>query len=91
MQKNYRRTLLACYLGFITQAITANFVPLLCLSIHDNYSISFGRIALIPSAFFITLLMCYYLRYNIRCGNRADSNQAYFTYKIGKKSNKRGD
>lgn len=51
MQKNYRRTLLACYLGFITQAITANFVPLLYLSFHDNYSISLGRIALIPSAF----------------------------------------
>lgn len=27
MQKNYRKTLMACYLGFITQAICANFAP----------------------------------------------------------------
>ena len=25
MEKNYRKTLIACYLAFITQAITANF------------------------------------------------------------------
>lgn len=29
MEKNYRRTLLACYLGFITQAIVSNFAPLI--------------------------------------------------------------
>lgn len=27
--KNYKKTLRACYLGFITQAIAANFAPLL--------------------------------------------------------------
>ena len=27
--KNYKKTLIACYLGFITQAISANFAPLL--------------------------------------------------------------
>jgi len=27
MAKNYKKTLTACYLGFITQAITANFAP----------------------------------------------------------------
>lgn len=26
---NYKKTLRACYLGFITQAIAANFAPLL--------------------------------------------------------------
>ena len=29
MKMNYQRTLKACYLGFITQAIAANFAPLL--------------------------------------------------------------
>lgn len=28
-QKNYKKTLSACYLGFVTQAIAANFAPLL--------------------------------------------------------------
>ncbi len=57
MQKNYRKTLLASYLGFITQAITANFAPLLFLTFHEDYQISLGQIALIPSAFFITQLI----------------------------------
>lgn len=57
MQKKYRKTLLACYLGFITQAITANFAPLLFLTFHDNLKISLGQIALIPTAFFLTQLI----------------------------------
>ena len=56
MQKNYRKTLLACYLGFITQAIAANFAPLLFLKFHTGYGISLGRIALIPTTFFLTQL-----------------------------------
>ena len=56
MEKNYRKTLLACYLGFITQAITANFAPLLFLRFHTAFNISLGQIALIPTAFFITQL-----------------------------------
>ena len=31
MVNQYRKTLLACYLGFVTQAIAANFAPLLFL------------------------------------------------------------
>ncbi len=57
MRKNYRRTLKACYLGFITQAIAANFAPLLFLKFHADYGISLGRIALISTAFYITQLV----------------------------------
>ena len=57
MQKNYQKTLTACYLGFITQAIAANFAPLLFLKFHTDYRISLGRIALIPAAFFLTQLL----------------------------------
>ncbi len=57
MQKNYQKTLTACYLGFITQAIAANFAPLLFLKFHADYRISLGRIALIPAAFFLTQLL----------------------------------
>lgn len=55
--KNYRKTLIACYLGFITQAICANFAPLLFLKFHNDYAIPLGRIALIPTAFFLTQLI----------------------------------
>ena len=52
----YNRTLTACYLAFITQAITANLAPLLFLRFHTQFGISLGKIALIPIAFFITQL-----------------------------------
>lgn len=55
--KNYKRTLLACYLGFITQAICANFAPLLFLRFHSFYGIPLGQIALISSIFFFTQLV----------------------------------
>ena len=57
MRKDYQKTLLACYLGFITQAITANFAPLLFLKFHADYHIPLGKLALIPTAFFLTQLL----------------------------------
>lgn len=57
MQKNYKKTLRACYLGFITQAISANFAPLLFLTFHTGYSIPLGQIALISTVFFFTQLV----------------------------------
>ena len=55
--KNYRKTLIACYLGFITQAISANFAPLLFLTFKDTYGISLEMIALIPMVFYLTQLL----------------------------------
>ena len=57
MEKNYKKTLKACYLGFITQAIVANFAPLLFLKFHTEYGIPLGQIALISTTFFFTQLI----------------------------------
>ena len=54
---NYQKTLRACYLGYITQAICANFAPLLFLTFQKTYGISLGKIALIPTVFFLTQLV----------------------------------
>lgn len=54
---NYNKTKTACYLGFITQAIAANFAPLLFLKFHRDYGISLGNIALISTVFFFTQLL----------------------------------
>ena len=51
MTKNYRQTLVACYMGFITQAVAANFAPLLFLIFQQTYGISLAKIALISSVF----------------------------------------
>ena len=53
----YKKTLIACYLGFVTQAICANFVPLLFLTFHLSYNISFGKLALISTLFFFTQIL----------------------------------
>ena len=57
MMKNYKKTKLACYLGFITQAVAANFAPLLFLKFHTDYNISLGNIAMISTSFFFTQLL----------------------------------
>ena len=54
---NYQKTKRACYMGFITQAIAANFAPLLFLKFHNDYQIALGKIALISTCFFLTQLL----------------------------------
>ena len=55
--RKYQRTLTACYLGFVTQSISANFAPLLFLTFQSTYGISLDRIALIPVVFYLTQLL----------------------------------
>ena len=43
MKSKYQKTLIACYLGFITQAIAANFAPLLFLTFHRTYHLYLQR------------------------------------------------
>lgn len=66
-KKNYQKTLIACYLGFITQAISANFAPLLFLRFHSDYGIPLGQIALISTVFFFTQLLV-----DLFCANFVD-------------------
>lgn len=53
----YRKTLIACYLGFITQAIAANFAPLLFLTFHKSMGIPLGKVALVSTTFYFTQLV----------------------------------
>jgi len=57
IQKNYKKTLIACYLGFVTQAISANFAPLLFLTFKSTYGITLEKIAMIPMVFYLTQLI----------------------------------
>lgn len=56
-QKHYKKTLIACYLGFVTQAISANFAPLLFLTFKNTYGITLDKIAMIPLVFYLTQLL----------------------------------
>ena len=55
--KNYKKTLVACYLGFVTQSISANFTPLLFLTFKNTYGITLDKIAMIPLVFYFTQLL----------------------------------
>ena len=63
----YRKTLIASYLGFITQAISANFAPLLFLTFHKSLGIPLGQVALISTTFYFTQLIV-----DVICGKLAD-------------------
>ncbi|MBE5862875.1 MAG: MFS transporter [Lachnospiraceae bacterium] len=56
-RRKYKKTLLACYLSFVTQAICANFLPLLYMTFHEDYGLSFGNLAVISAVFFLTQLV----------------------------------
>ena len=46
---NYRHTMIACYMGFITQAISNNLAPLLFLTFRREFGIPLAQLALISS------------------------------------------
>ena len=50
MGQKYQRTVYACFVGYIVQAIVNNFVPLLFLTFHDSFGIP-----LIQITFLVTL------------------------------------
>ena len=57
IQGNYRHTVLACYIGYITQAIINNFAPLLFLTFAGGFSLSLERITMIPTMNFAVQLV----------------------------------
>lgn len=47
MEKGYNKTVVACFVGYIVQAIVNNFVPLLFLTFHSTYGIPMTQITLL--------------------------------------------
>lgn len=57
IRTSYRHTIAASYIGYITQAIINNFVPLLFLTFHNVYGISLEKIGLLVTVNFVTQLL----------------------------------
>ena len=55
--KSYRHTLVACYMGYITQAIANNFAPLLFVTLSIQYGIALEQIAMLASVNFAIQLV----------------------------------
>ncbi len=83
--KNYQKTKTACYLGFVTQAISANFAPLLFLTFYRTYGITLADLAMIPLAFYLTQLCVDFLcaKYVDRIGYRKSILIAQITSAAG--------
>lgn len=47
MKLGYQKTIYACFIGYIVQAIVNNFVPLLFLTFQSSYGISLSRITML--------------------------------------------
>lgn len=56
MKLTYRSTMLACYNGYITQAICINLAPLLYLTFQRDYALTLGQISLLIAFNFLTQL-----------------------------------
>ena len=58
METKYKKTIFACFISYIIQAIVNNFAPLLFLTFSQTYAISLEKItALITINFFIQLVV----------------------------------
>lgn len=47
MKNKYQKTIYACFIGYIVQAIINNFVPLLFLTFQDSYGIPLSKITML--------------------------------------------
>lgn len=52
MHKNYKKTIYACFTGYVVQAIVNNFVPLLFLTFEKTYQIPLSQITMLISVNF---------------------------------------
>ena len=57
IRNDFRHTIAASYIGYITQAIVNNFAPLLFVTFHRTYGISLSRIGLLVTVNFVTQIL----------------------------------
>lgn len=57
MKNQYRKTIYACFVGYIVQAIVNNFVPLLFLTLQNTYNIPLSKITMLVTINFGLQLM----------------------------------
>ena len=57
MKPTYKTTILACFIGYIVQAIVNNFAPLLFITFQSAYGIPLSQIALLVTVNFCVQLI----------------------------------
>lgn len=57
MKQNFKTTMVACFTGYIVQAIINNFIPLLFVTLQDTYDIPLSRITMLVTINFAVQLI----------------------------------
>ncbi len=72
MFENCRKTIVACFIAYITQAVIVNFAPLLFVTFQEQYKIPLEQITLLATLNFIVQLMTDFVasRYAQKIGYR---------------------
>lgn len=57
MKLNYKHTQLACYLGYVSQAITSTFLPLLFIRLGNEFGFSLSKLTVLITVTFFSEIM----------------------------------
>ncbi len=57
MKPNYQKTMYACFIGYIVQAIVNNFIPLLFVTFQTSYQIPLSKITVLITVNFLIQLL----------------------------------
>lgn len=85
IKNNYKHTIIASYIGYITQAIVNNFAPLLFVTFHNHYHISLEKIGLLVMINFGTQLIIDFIsaKYVDKIGYRISIVAAHIFVVVG--------
>ncbi len=75
ISKSYRATLTACFLGYVTQAISINLLPLLFVTFQREFAVSLEQLGLLITVSFLTQMAVdlFAMRFGDKIGYRAGS------------------
>ena len=57
MKLNYKHTQLACYLGYVSQAITSTFLPLLFIRLSNEFGFSLSKLTVLITVTFLSEIL----------------------------------
>lgn len=83
--RSYRATLIACFLGYVTQAIAINFLPLLFATFQREFAVSLEKLGLLVTTSFLVQMTVDLLasRFGDKLGYRAGSIAAQAAAVLG--------
>ena len=83
--RSYRATLIACFLGYVTQAIAINFLPLLFATFQREFAVSLEKLGLLVTVSFLVQMTVDLLasRFGDKLGYRAGSIAAHVAAVLG--------